>query len=161
MAKYVLDFAPAGMLSGTPVFTVFRDFVTGVDHLNDAPTLSGLTNGYVDFTWSSGVKIHFRAELSGAYITGQIDPYNADSPIGEGSTRVDHDYGSTDALRILDEDTLVPIDNAFLYVYLTEDYDAGRTNKAKFLKAWTTTNTDGRWTSPLYLDPGANRPKWS
>lgn len=151
MPIYTLDFGPGA--TGTPAFTVFRDPVTQTNHIADAPALSGVTDGYVDFLWTSGVIIHFRAELGGTFITGELNPVEV-LPTGEGSVRIDHNYSGTDSFRILDDDTFLPMDNAFIYIYLTEDYDAGRTNKTQYLKAWTTTNMDGRWSTPLYLDPG-------
>ena len=159
MAKHTLDWGP--LASGVPQFTIFRDPINSVDYLalGQQPTLpSSLTDGYADFTWTSGgVGIHFRAEVSGqaglGIIAGEIDGLQH-LPLGDGTVRVDHDYFGTDNYRVLDEDTNDPIDNAFVYVYLTEDFNAGRTDKNRYLKAWTTTNMDGRWTESLYLDPG-------
>lgn len=150
MPNYALDFGPAA--SGVPQFTVFRDVTTGTDHLSAAPTLSGLTSGYVDFTWSSGIHIHFRAELGSQFIVGELDQIDR-LPTGEGSIRVDHDYGGADNLQICDEDTLAPVDNAFVYIYRTVDFQANRTDKSIYLQAWTITNQNGRWITPAYLDP--------
>lgn len=159
MAKHTLDWGP--LASGVPQFTVFRDPINSVDYLalGQEPTLpASLTSGYADFTWTSGgVGIHFRAEVSGqvglGVIADEIDGLQH-LPLGDGTVRVDHDYFGTDNFRVLDEDTNDPIDNAFIWIYLREDFNAGRTNKNRYLKAWTVTRMDGRWNESIYLDPG-------
>ena len=159
MAKHTLDWGPT--FSGVPQFTVFRDPINSVDYLSlgQAPTLPAFTtNGYADFTWTSGgVSIHFRAEILGqsnaGIIAGAIDGLQH-LPLGDGTVRVDHDYFGTDNYRVLDEDTLDPIDNAFIWIYLEEDFKRGNTDKNRYLKAWTVTRMDGRWNESVYLDPG-------
>jgi hypothetical protein len=127
--------------------------------LGQEPTLpASLTSGYADFTWTSGgVGIHFRAEVSGqlaqGIIAAEIDGLQH-LPLGDGTVRVDHDYFGTDRFRVLDDTTLDPIDNAFIWIYLSEDFNAGRTDKNRYLKAWTVTQMDGRWNQSVYLDPG-------
>lgn len=154
-ATFTLDFGPEA--SGLPAFTVFRN-PGGTDYVQtgEAPTLTALTSGFIDFQWS-GVQVHFRAELTqGAnttYVAGEINQLNR-LPLGDGSIYVDHDYGSTDALRILNDDPPYdPIDNAFIYFFLKEDWDASRRNKDRHLQAWTTTKNDGRFLQGVYLDP--------
>ncbi len=159
MAKHTLDWGP--LASGVPQWVTFRDPINSVNYLAlaQAPTLPiSLTSGYADFTWTSGgVGIHFRAEVSGqlglGIVVGEIDGLQH-LPLGDGTVRIDHNYLGIDNHRVLDEDTLDPIDNAFIYFYLKADYDVGNTDKNRYLKAWTTTNMDGRWTESLYLDPG-------
>lgn len=150
MANYTLDFGPTA--SGIPVLTIFRDINTGANIT--PPTLTGLVSGYVDFSWTSGQSIHFRAELTSVdYIAGNLDPRDT-LPLGEGSVEVNHNYGGTDALRLLEIDTSQPVDNAFLYFFIQSDFDAvGLVDKNSQLKATTTTNSDGRWTSSVWLDP--------
>jgi hypothetical protein len=94
MGNYVLDFGPT--VSGTPTFTVFTDVSDGTDYLSSAPTLDALTSGWVQFTWSSGINIHFRAEIdNNNWTAGTLS--NVDVlPVGDGSVRVDHNYGGTD-----------------------------------------------------------------
>lgn len=160
MAKHTLDWGPN--ITGKPIFTVFRDPISSVDYLalGQEPDLPALTtSGYADFTWTSGgVGIHFRAQISGnigaGLITGAIDPLQH-LPLGDGSVRVDHDYNGTDNYRILDEDTSDPVDNAFIWLYLSEDYNNNRTAKNTYLRAWTVTRMDGRWNESVYLDPGS------
>lgn len=152
MGNYVLDFGPA--VSGTPTFTVFTDVSDSTDYLVDAPTLDPLTSGWVQFTWSSGINVHFRAEINDSnWIAGTLS--NVDIlPVGDGSVRIDHNYGGTDNLRVLSLDTGLPLDNAFIALYLKVDYDAGRTERSLYAKGWTYSKNDGRWEYPLYLDAG-------
>lgn len=72
------------------------------------------------------------------------------SSTGDGDTPVDHNYGGTDALRVLESG--VPVDDATIRAYVAADYDAG-TFAAK--PPTTFTGSDGRWTAPLMLDPDA------
>ena len=155
-ATYTLDFGPAA--SGLPTFEVFRD-TTGTDYLASGlePSLGPLTNGYVDFQWS-GVEVHFRAELlkangSTIYIAGELNQLDK-LPLGDGSIYVDHDYPTTDSMRILnDNPPYDPIEDAFVYFFLTEDWNAGRRNKDRYLQAWTRTINDGRFLQGVYIDP--------
>jgi len=152
MSNYILDYGP--VISGTPFFSVFRDISTDIDYIDSAPTLDALVSGWTQFEWTSGVNIHFRAEINNnAWITGIIAV--ADTlPIGDGSVRVDHDYGGTDSLRIMDTNDVTPIDGATLTFYFSEDYNAGNLDTAFFARAWATTNSAGRFVTPVYLDPG-------
>ncbi len=70
---------------------------------------------------------------------------------GSGDVAVDHDYGSTDALRY--EYNGQGIDNATIKAYLKTDYDAGRRGES-YVKARSKTSVDGRWQWPIYLDSG-------
>ena len=152
MPKYVLDFGPA--ISGNVSFTIFRDITDGTDYLSSAPTLDTLVSGWTQFEWTSGVNVHFRAEKdNNTWIAGTLSQAQV-LPIGDGSVRVDHDYGGTDNLRVLSSDDQTAVDNAFVTFYLTEDYNAGNTNRSFFAKAWTYTLNDGRFENPVYLDPG-------
>jgi len=71
---------------------------------------------------------------------------------GAGSVRVDHNFGSTDALRIVDGDG-DGIDGVWIQCFIKSDYDAGN-RSASFAKGSTQTTVTGRWLRPLYLDPG-------
>ena len=46
------------------------------------------------------------------------------------------------------------IDNAFVNIYRTDDFNAGRLDRSVYLVAFTLTKNDGRWENPIYLDPG-------
>ena len=70
---------------------------------------------------------------------------------GAGSVRVDHDFGSADALRIVDGDG-DGLDGVWIQAFLKSDYDAGN-RSASFAKGSTQTTVTGRWIRPLYLDP--------
>lgn len=150
MPKYILDFGPTA--SGLPTFTIWRNPDTGLA-LSGMPTLSALVSGYTDFTYSGLDVLHFRAELPPLWIAGTIDPRQS-LPAGEGPVKVDHDYGGTDALRVLENGTDQPVSDAFIYVYSTSDFNAGNIDRNQYLIAWTVTKDDGRWRSPVYLDAG-------
>lgn len=152
MPKFALDFGPEA--SGIPSFTVWRNLDTGEDLLSAAPTLDPLVSGYTTFEISGSTTIQFRAELSGTWVPGVIDPRDA-FPSGSGPQSVDHDFGGTDNLRILEKDTLQPIQGAIIYVYLTSDFEAGNLDRQQYLIGWTTTDTQGRWQNPIYLDSGS------
>ena len=70
---------------------------------------------------------------------------------GAGSVRIDHDFGSTDALRIVDGNG-DGIDGVWIRAFLKSDYDAGRKSE-DYCVATTQTTVTGRWLRPLYLDP--------
>jgi len=151
MPKYVLDYGPA--VSGTPEITIFRDIATGESYIDNAPTLDTLVSGWTQFTWTSGVTVHFRAEINNSiWITGNLRNASA-LPVGDGSVRVDHDYGGVDNLRVRSLDTGLPLDGATLSFLLTEDYSAGRTNAELYSKAWVYSDNSGRFANPVYIDP--------
>jgi hypothetical protein len=52
------------------------------------------------------------------------------------------------------EQIRLPMDNAVVTFYLTVDYNAGRTSRSSYAKAWVTTLNDGRFANPVYIDPG-------
>lgn len=151
MPKFTLDFGPDA--SGIPSFTVWRNIDTGGNPVESAPTLDPLVSGYTTFTVSGSETIQFRAELGETWVPGVIDP-RASFPSGSGPQAVDHDYGGADNLRVLEKDTLQPIQGALIYVYLTSDFQAGNLDRQQYLIGWTITNVQGRWQTPIYLDPG-------
>ena len=156
--NYVLDFGPA--VSGTPIFDVFRNVNTLEDLLSVAPALAPLNSGISSFSFNSGIVVQFRAMLSGnlgVYIPGLIDQTDGDPGIGEGSVRVDHDYGGTDNYRLLDTTTSSPLDNAYIYAYTAFDYDNGNYVRPEATRGITWTNVEGRWVNALWLDPGDYR----
>lgn len=72
---------------------------------------------------------------------------------GPGAVSVDHNYGGTDALSYQTEGG-VAIDNAIIQVFTKSDWDAGN-QEAAFVVAFALTTTDrGRWSRPVFLDPG-------
>jgi len=80
-------------------------------------------------------------------------PVLASDLAGDGSVRVDHDYGGTNALTYVDSSN-VGIDNATIRVYRRNDYDAGNLSSA-YVVATSYTDVDGHWTVPMMLDPGS------
>lgn len=72
------------------------------------------------------------------------------SGAGDGSIEVDEGYGGDDALSYVRLG--VPVDNATVRAYLKSDYDVGNTGLA-YIRAETTTTTEGKFTAPLMLDP--------
>jgi hypothetical protein len=76
-------------------------------------------------------------------------------PVGPqpaGPVAVDHDTGGTDAMRFVGA-TGAGIAGASVRIYDRADWDAGR-RAATSVRASTGTRPDGRWTTPLMLDPG-------
>jgi hypothetical protein len=83
----------------------------------------------------------------GSWLAVQLPP-----PTGTGTIPVDHDFGGDDALRF-ESAPGVGIGNAEVRAYRRVDYDMGL-HSSQYVVAWTTTGDDGRWRSPLMLDPG-------
>lgn len=80
-------------------------------------------------------------------------PIVVSAVLGAGEIMVDHNYGGADALTYKTPGN-VGIDNAFIRIYLTTDYDIGHTTSA-YIVATTHTDVNGRWTHPVMLDPEA------
>jgi hypothetical protein len=156
--RYVLDFGSAA--SGVPFFNVFRNINTLEDLTGVAPALATLASGITSFTYNSGIAVQFRAMLSGnlgLYIPGIIDQTEGDPAVGEGSIRVDHNYGGADNYRILDTTTSSPLDNTYIYAYTAYDYDNGNYVRPEATRGVTWTDVNGRWVHALWLDPGDYR----
>lgn len=79
---------------------------------------------------------------------------NALADLGAGAVTVSHSYSATDYLRYATS-AGVGIDGATVLAYLTSDYASARTGTA-YVKGTTTTDTNGRWSDPLYLDYGTS-----
>ena len=79
-------------------------------------------------------------------------PLRADELTGGGEALVDHDYGSADALTVMTP-AGARVDNATILAYRQSDYDAGR-RTPEYVVASTKTDVNGRWASPMMLDPG-------
>lgn len=75
-----------------------------------------------------------------------------DQVIGPGTIPVNHNYGGTDNLRVLDP-AGNGVDNVLIYAYLAEDYNAGR-RTMNYVVARSITTADGRWERDMYLDAG-------
>jgi len=70
---------------------------------------------------------------------------------GSGNIAVNHNYGGTDALRVLNSATNAPVDEVSIIAYVKADYDAGNFGES-FVRARSITGSDGRWLSPMQLD---------
>jgi hypothetical protein len=71
---------------------------------------------------------------------------------GRGDTEVDHNYPTSDNLRVLNQDS-DPVSGATISAFLKTDYDAGNRGTG-YLKGRTSTLDDGRWAQPIYLATG-------
>lgn len=71
---------------------------------------------------------------------------------GSGTIVVNHDYGGSDNLRIVDGNNS-GIENANIYAYLKSDWDNGLRTSA-YCKGWSMTDGDGRWSWSVYLEDG-------
>ncbi len=83
----------------------------------------------------------------------EIETIGASIPIvGTGTVSIDHNFGSTDALRILANGT--PVADVNIRAFVTTDYAAGR--KANlYVVGQSKTGTNGRWVAAMRLDPGS------
>jgi hypothetical protein len=72
--------------------------------------------------------------------------------VGDGAVVVDHDYPTADSLIVATRDG-IKIDNAVILAYRASDYAAGN-RQPNFSVGRTTTDVDGKWRTPLMLDPG-------
>jgi len=71
---------------------------------------------------------------------------------GTGSVSVDHDYGGTDTFRTVTNGA--PVSRVTIRAYTASDYNAGlRANRYVIGQAMT--GSDGRWTTPIRIDPGS------
>lgn len=71
---------------------------------------------------------------------------------GVGAVAVDHNYGGADALTVVAAGG-ARVDNASVRAYRQADYAAGR-RTPEYVVGQTYTAQDGRWSSPIMLDPG-------
>jgi hypothetical protein len=71
-------------------------------------------------------------------------------PVFVNTVKIDHNYGSTDALRYLTSGGS-PVADAQVRIYYKTDYDLGNTQTPL---AITRTKADGRWENVLYVFPG-------
>jgi hypothetical protein len=88
------------------------------------------------------------AEQIDAQLSGVHGPGAWGGAAGSGDTEVDHNTGGVDTLRYVHEG--VAIGGASVRAYVKADYDAGTYT----IRGQTTTKSDGRWVSALYLNSG-------
>jgi len=82
--------------------------------------------------------------------SGILQPEYAKAALIQTRTRVDHNYLGANAYQYTASNGS-PIENATVRVFTKPDYDAGRRAVALFV---TTTNAQGQWLSPFWLEPG-------
>lgn len=110
--------------------------------------------GTVPSTYVPGdfVQISIAATLGGVSGKAVIDSFLVEGvTVGNGSVEVDHDYGGTDELRLVDSGGL-GVDGAKIRAYLKTDWDANRRGDA-YVKGRSETDVNGRWLTPIWLDP--------
>lgn len=103
-----------------------------------------------------------RAETNGAHVSFlfvnamavsvNVQVFPDTNPTGTGAVFVSHDYGGTGGLRYVDGDGM-GIRGAAVTVYTRSDYDAGLLDN-RYAVGRTTTDADGRWLTPVAVDPG-------
>lgn len=95
--------------------------------------------------------------VSVAGVGAAINAVEAAIPTGMGRDvdGIDHDYGGTDNLRALDDQSS-PIPNANIHIYLKTDWDAGNRDNLYWQTngAWSETESDGRWKYQVSLNAG-------
>lgn len=82
--------------------------------------------------------------------TGPFQPASAVAASLDALKRVDHDFGSPDALRYVTQGGS-GVEQAMIRVYKKPDFDAGRRDLAV---AATQTREDGRWAASAFVEPG-------
>jgi len=95
--------------------------------------------------WSTALPGAYGTGTAGIIIGGLLGLSS-----GTGSVEVDHDYGSTDALRFTTSGGL-GIDGATIRAYLKSDWDADLRGDA-YVKGRAETDVNGRWLAPMWLD---------
>ena len=78
-------------------------------------------------------------------------PLRGEEVIGSGEVIVDHNYPSSDAMRVLGSQGQ-SLDGVRITAYLASDYNSGARGPS-FIRGQTTTDANGRWRSPLMLQP--------
>jgi hypothetical protein len=81
-----------------------------------------------------------------------IRPVRTAPVVSDQAVMVDHDYGGADALQIVRNDGH-PIDGATVHAFVSADWAANR-REPEYIVARALTDANGRWTSPMLLNPG-------
>ena len=97
-----------------------------------------------DAVWDETLADHQLSGSTGAALSNAAQT-------GTGNILVDHDFGGVDNLRVIDT-TGAPVDEALIQAFLKVDFDAG-SKGVSFVRGQTQTGSDGRWLSPMALDP--------
>jgi hypothetical protein len=99
----------------------------------------------------TGIPAAVNTNLAIAHGSGDWSATGSGGSAGTGDVTVNHNYGATDAYRVLDHSSN-PVDGAVVYAYDAATY---ATSTALTPDAQTFTGSDGRWTAPLHLDAGS------
>jgi hypothetical protein len=99
----------------------------------------------------TGIPAAVNTSLAIAHGSGDWSATGSGGGTGTGDVTVNHNYGATDAYRVLDHSSN-PVDGAVVYAYDAATY---ATSTALTPDAQTFTGSDGRWTAPLHLDAGS------
>lgn len=107
-----------------------------------------------DWSISDVVQVRVSATVDGVtdksnVFTVTLSALSATSGIG--TVSVWHNYGGTDALRVVDS-LNAGIDDVTISAYLRSQWDAGNRSD-HYVVGRTVTNVNGRWTQPMMLDP--------
>jgi len=115
--------------------------VTTVDGIVDTVAADTATlKGYTD-----------TLEAGQVNILSAIDDIGIGGIGGSGTVIVNHNYGGTDNLKIIDENSS-PLDDAEILFYLASDYNAGHTSSG-YVKGQSLSTVLGEFEWNCYLDP--------
>lgn len=82
--------------------------------------------------------------------TGPFQPDAAGEALLKARVKVDHNFGAIDALQFVTESGAA-IPDAEVRLFRRPDFEAGRRDVPLYV---VQTRADGRWTRPVYLEPG-------
>lgn len=82
--------------------------------------------------------------------TGPFQPDAAVEALLKARVKVDHNFGAIDALQFVTESGAA-IPDAEVRLFRRPDFEAGRRDVPLYV---VQTRADGRWTRPVYLEPG-------
>jgi len=130
--------------------------------------MNGMAVGqyYYDYTITSATVLE-KESIIIKMIEGGITTYHREvteiydegsSGSGSGSVIIDHDYGGVDNYQILRITTSAPIEGANLYMFTQADWNTGNRDLRSVhdggnCRGQSTTGSDGRWLTPIALDP--------
>lgn len=69
------------------------------------------------------------------------------------TAKVDHNYPTPDALRVVDDVTSAPLENIIIRIYDATKYPTPSGSQDVW-EAQTTSDVDGKWRDPAYLPDG-------
>lgn len=114
-----------------------------------AVIIAGADLATSDFPPVAGYSGVFR---NGDWVRNIASLVQSGSETGNGDIPVDHNYGGTNALQVVD-DALLPVDNATIRAYVDSEFQIGNIDPQP---PSTFTNSQGKWVEPLMLDNGGD-----